>query len=110
MPDSKLLKHIADLAHCGGLAGLSEAEALAAIRLLTLPHWNGKRFTDPMTLDVLEAVRAAKAVERRSSGAEPCAVIRWTTSVAGLGPLQRPVRPVAEARNRWTKEMRSCKA
>ena len=56
------LMHIADLAHCGGLAGLTEAEALIAIRRLTLKHWDKRRHTDAMTIDTLAAERAAKAV------------------------------------------------
>lgn len=55
------LKRIADLAHAGGLAMLTEAETLVAIRRLSLPYWNKKRLTDPMQLDVLHALRASKA-------------------------------------------------
>jgi hypothetical protein len=55
------LKRVADLAHAGGLAMLTDAEALIAIRRLTLPYWNRKRLTDPMQLDVLHALRASKA-------------------------------------------------
>ncbi len=55
------LKRIADLAHAGGLAMLSEADTLVAIRRLTLPYWNKGRPTDPMQLDVLHALRASKA-------------------------------------------------
>ncbi len=34
-----LLRQITLTAHCGGLASMSEAEALIAIRKLTLAHW-----------------------------------------------------------------------
>lgn len=34
------LAHIASLAHEGGLIGLTPAEALIAIRQLTIAHWN----------------------------------------------------------------------
>lgn len=34
------LAEIAAIAHDGGLRGMSEADALVAIRRLTLPHWN----------------------------------------------------------------------
>jgi hypothetical protein len=54
------LKRIADLAHAGGHALLTEAETLVAIRRLSLPYWNRKRLTDPMQLDVLDALRASK--------------------------------------------------
>ena len=55
------LKRIADLAHAGGHAMLTEAETLVAIRRLSLPYWNKKRLTDPMQMDVLAALRAANA-------------------------------------------------
>jgi len=54
------LKRIADLAHAGGHAMLTEAETLVAIRRLSLPYWNSKRLTDPMQLDVAAALRASK--------------------------------------------------
>ena len=34
--DAESLRHIAALAHCGGLCGLSEADALVAIRRISL--------------------------------------------------------------------------
>jgi hypothetical protein len=59
--EENTLKQIADLAHCGGLAGLTEAEALTAIRCLTLMHWDKGRHTNVMILDTLTAFRASKA-------------------------------------------------
>jgi hypothetical protein len=59
--EENTLKQLADLAHCGGLAGLTEAEALTAIRRLTPTHWDKGRHTDAMTLDTLVAFRASKA-------------------------------------------------
>jgi hypothetical protein len=55
------LKQIADIAHCGGLAGLTEVEALIAIRRLTLMYLDKGRNTDVMTSDTLAALRASKA-------------------------------------------------
>jgi hypothetical protein len=55
------LKQIADIAHCGGLAGLTEAEALIAVRRLTLMYLDKGRNTDVMTSDTLAALRASKA-------------------------------------------------
>jgi hypothetical protein len=59
--EKNTLKQIADIAHCGGLAGLTETEALTAIRRLTLTHWDKRRHTDAMTLDTLAALMASKA-------------------------------------------------
>jgi hypothetical protein len=55
------LKQIADIAHCGGLAGLTEVEALTAVRRLTLMYLDKGRNTDVMTSDTLAALRASKA-------------------------------------------------
>ncbi len=35
----KTLKHAASISHNGGLCGLSERDALIAVRRLTLAHW-----------------------------------------------------------------------
>jgi len=34
------LTNAATIAHCGGLWGMSEAEALVSVRRITLPHWD----------------------------------------------------------------------
>lgn len=52
------LESIADIAHCGGLASLSEAGAITAIRKLTLAHLKSGRSVDQMKMDVLAALRA----------------------------------------------------
>lgn len=44
----ELLKGVAAIAHSGGLAGMSESEALAAIRKATLVHWD-KTASDTQT-------------------------------------------------------------
>jgi hypothetical protein len=59
--EKKTLKQIADIAHCGGLAGLSETNALTAVRRLTLMYLDKGRNTDVMTSDTLAALRASKA-------------------------------------------------
>lgn len=38
--DRAAMREIADVAHCGGLAGLSEGDALTLIRRLTLAHFD----------------------------------------------------------------------
>ena len=53
-----LLSGVADIAHCGGLASLSEADAITAIRKLTLTHFKKGRSVDQMKMDVLAALRA----------------------------------------------------
>jgi hypothetical protein len=58
--DLSTLKQIADLAHSGGLAGLSQAEALVAICRLTLPYWDKARPINQMTFDVVAALRLSK--------------------------------------------------
>lgn len=52
-----ILKSIADIAHCGGLASLPEADAITAIRKLTLTHFKKGRSVDQMKMDVLAALR-----------------------------------------------------
>ena len=54
----RTLAHIANLAHSGGLAGLSQDEAMNLIRRLTLPYWanaHGGSFAR-----VSDAIRAAR--------------------------------------------------
>jgi len=53
-----LLSGVADIAHCGGLASLSDADAITAIRKLTLTHFKKSRRVDQMKRDVLAALRA----------------------------------------------------
>lgn len=53
-----LLSGVADIAHCGGLAMLSEADAITAIRKLTLAQFKNGRSVDQMKMDVLAALRA----------------------------------------------------
>ena len=36
----EVLQSIGVIAHCGGLAGMSEGEALIAIRKISSPYWN----------------------------------------------------------------------
>ena len=52
-----ILKSIADIAHCGGLASLSEADAITAIRKLTLTHFKKGRSVHQMKMDGLAALR-----------------------------------------------------
>lgn len=59
--DAEHLQKIAAVAHCGGLAGLSEAEALEIIRRVTLP-----RFVKSMRAeDNVRAIDAAIALESK---------------------------------------------
>lgn len=57
---SDKLKHIAAIAHCGGLVGLSEAEALIVIRKLTVKDWSISGSSRSMHDTVLEALEEAK--------------------------------------------------
>ena len=59
------IKQIADIAHCGGLAGLTEADALTAIRRLSLKYWDTTRNTEQMTQDTIDAVRSSSEVARQ---------------------------------------------
>ena len=54
-----LIDKIADIAHCGGLTGLTQGEALIAIRKLTIGHWRKDRDEDQMKIDVRKATIAA---------------------------------------------------
>ena len=44
--DAERLKSIAEVAHCGGLIGLSEDDALTVIRRLSLEHFDRQRSTE----------------------------------------------------------------
>jgi hypothetical protein len=59
--ENKTLRQIADIAHFGGLANLSEAEALIAVRRLTRMYRDNGRNIAAMTWGVLAALRASKA-------------------------------------------------
>jgi hypothetical protein len=59
--ENKTLRQIADIAHFGGLSNLSEADALTAIRRLTLMYRDNGRNIAAMTRGVLAALRASKA-------------------------------------------------
>ena len=54
------LKAIADIAHSGGLAGLSVSEALAAISRLSAKNWDKSRGTDKMKADAINAVKLSE--------------------------------------------------
>jgi hypothetical protein len=55
MTEFDVLSHIAELAHNGGLADLSERDVLVAIRRLTLRYW-------PRTSDSEAAARVSAAI------------------------------------------------
>ena len=59
---------IADIAHCGGLTGLTQGEALIAIRKLTIGHWRKDRDEDQMKIDVRKATIAASMACDRHEG------------------------------------------
>lgn len=60
-----LLGHIADIAHCSGLAGHDELAALEAIRRLTLAAWDQSGSVD----EHRERVRRAVSEAARRSAA-----------------------------------------
>ena len=59
--DAESLRHIAAVAHCGGLRGLSDADALVAIRRLSLAAWDKAGNVEHMRRMVSAALRAADA-------------------------------------------------
>jgi len=63
MAESDCLNHIAELAHNGGLADLSEGDALTAIRRLTLPYWSRTSGSEG-TAKVLHAIAASNSPTR----------------------------------------------
>lgn len=68
-PSPALIDHIAEIAHAGGLRGLSEADALIAIRRLTLPHWDTTGGHDARASRVDAALtEAARATDPTSAG------------------------------------------
>ena len=54
-----LLVHVAAIAHNGGWHGMSEAEALAAVRKLTLSHLQRHDSMDKQRLAVIDAAKRA---------------------------------------------------
>lgn len=58
--ESKTLEHVANLAHAGGLADLSEHDVLVAIRQLTKPYWDTTNSPADKHCDVLFALTAAR--------------------------------------------------
>ena len=61
LPDLiKTLQQVADIAHCGGLVGLTEAEALIAVRRLTLPIWNSSAVNKGLSMRVKQALYDSK--------------------------------------------------
>lgn len=50
---NQTLRHVAVIAHSGGLAQLSEADALAAVRRLTLAHWDKRHDQRKAALNAL---------------------------------------------------------
>lgn len=64
-----LLGHIGAIAHCGGLSGLSEAEALVMVRRLTLEHWNRQaNQLDQLRAVALSVEAATQLSERLNHG------------------------------------------
>ena len=59
MTENEILKHVAVLAHAGGLCLQDEADVLKHIRCLTLPHWRKDRTQEEMRQEVVAALRAA---------------------------------------------------
>ena len=53
------LRHIAAIAHCGGLCGLSEADALTAIRRISLVAWDKSGSEEHMRRQANAALLAA---------------------------------------------------
>ena len=53
------LRHIAAIAHCGGLCGLSEAGTLTAIRRISLVAWDKSGSEEHMRRKVNAALLAA---------------------------------------------------
>lgn len=56
------LEQVATIAHDGGLAGLSESQAMSHIRRLTLPHWDTRGLLEERRRRVSDA--ASEALER----------------------------------------------
>lgn len=50
-----LLESVAEVAHCGGLVGMSEADALILIRKLTLHHWRKERTREQARAAIAQA-------------------------------------------------------
>lgn len=61
MTRTQILAQIAAIAHAGGLVGLSEHEALVAIRRLTLGHYDRTETMEQATASVRAALSGEQA-------------------------------------------------
>lgn len=66
-PEQKL-KAIANLAHCGGLANMSEADTLIEIRRITIGDWRPAPTEAGMREQVVVAQLAAKLLANQQPG------------------------------------------
>lgn len=53
------LRHIAAIAHSGGLAGLDHVDALCAVRRPTLQYWNSRQNEADGRITVVDAMYAS---------------------------------------------------
>lgn len=103
------LREIADIAHAGGSRGMSEADALVAVRKMTLPYWRpADRSHETILQDtVTEAAEWLLRVKagRQSYTVREVIAAGCTLAAAALA-APAPVPPsVAEARGRWSDAM-----
>lgn len=59
------LEAVASIAHTGGLVGLTTISAMAAVRRLTIEHWQPLQSREEATASVNEALRRSDAPDRR---------------------------------------------
>ena len=57
----RLLKHIAAIAHCGGMFNMSDAQALIWIRTLSLAYFDGSGDSAAIKARVVNAMRSTEA-------------------------------------------------
>lgn len=60
-----LLKHVADIAHNGGLLGLEEGDAMHLIRRLTMGYWDARRGREEERRGLEDALQAAELETRK---------------------------------------------
>lgn len=61
------LDKIADIAHCGGWASMTNDESMIACRRLTLPYWNPSKDKGATVKNIGDAMRKAAAIDEARS-------------------------------------------
>lgn len=81
------LRKIADVAHDGGLVGLTEHECLVWIRRYTLPYWDGSGSIEEARARVLTALEGGERADREAGD-----VSARHADTSDAHPVAKPLR------------------